>query len=365
MIIPIILSGGAGTRLWPLSWGDHPKQFLPLVTNRTMIQETLLRLKGLELGSPIISCGEGHRFMVAQQIGKILPEVVSTDSTTVKPTIILEPMAKNTAPAIAAACCAAIKQDKNAIVIVLPSDHVIADVQTFQNAVKIAAKNAEAGYLVTFGIVPTFPATGYGYVKAGLSTDSGNGVVDGAFTLEKFVEKPCLEKAQEYLASGEYAWNSGMFVFKAASFLEELKIYNTEMAALATEAFEKATVDTDFIRLNAESFGKIKGDSIDYAVMEKTKKGRVVKLNAGWDDVGSWSALYDISKKDENQNVIKGDDVITLDTTSSYIRGGKRTIATIGLDDVVIVDSDDSLLVAAKGKIQDVKKVAEIIKNRY
>lgn len=348
-IIPIILSGGAGTRLWPLSWGDHPKQFLPLVSARTMIQETLLRLDGLKTGNPIISCGESHRFLVAQQIGEI---------TNKKPVILLEPMAKNTAPAIAAACCAAMKQDKDAVVVVLPSDHVIADVKAFQNAVKVAALNAEKGALVTFGIVPTFPATGYGYVKA------AGAETDGAFILERFVEKPCLEKAQEYLASGEYAWNSGMFVFKASSFLEELKTHNPEMAALSIEAFEKASVETDFIRLDKDSFGKIKGDSIDYAVMEKTTKGKVVKLNAGWDDVGSWSALYDISKKDANMNVIKGDDVIVLDTTSSYIRGGKRTIATIGLDDVVIVDSDDALLVAAKGKIQDVKKVAEIIKNR-
>ena len=354
-IIPIILSGGAGTRLWPLSWGDHPKQFLPLVTNRTMIQETLLRLKGLELGAPIISCGEGHRFMVAQQIGEILGDVVSSGVTA--PTIILEPMAKNTAPAIAAACCAAMKQDPDAVVVVLPSDHVIADVPTFQKAVLTAAASAEQGYLVTFGIVPTFPATGYGYVKAGAP--------DGeVFALDKFVEKPCLEIAQEYLASGEYAWNSGMFVFKAASFLAELKTHNPEMADLSIQAFEKAAVDTDFIRLDKDAFGQIKGDSIDYAVMEKTSKGRIVKLNAGWDDVGSWSALYDISKKDENQNVVNGEDIITLDTTSSYIRGGKRTIATIGLDDVVIVDSDDALLVAAKGKIQDVKKVAEIIKGR-
>ncbi|MCR5765458.1 MAG: mannose-1-phosphate guanylyltransferase/mannose-6-phosphate isomerase [Treponema sp.] len=348
-IIPIILSGGAGTRLWPLSWGGHPKQFLPLVTERTMIQETLLRLKGLEIGSPIISCGESHRFMVAQQIGEV---------SNTKPTILLEPMAKNTAPAIAAACCAAIKQDKDAVVVVLPSDHVIADVPVFQKAVLTAAKNAEKGFLVTFGIVPTFPATGYGYVKASGSE------TDGAYTLEKFVEKPCLEKAQEYLASGEYSWNSGMFVFKASAFLDELKAHNPQMADLAIKSFEKATVETDFIRLDSESFGQIKGDSIDYAVMEKTTKGKIVKLNAGWDDVGSWSALYDISKKDENMNVIKGDDVIALDTTSSYIRGGKRTIATIGLDNVVIVDSDDSLLVAAKGKIQDVKKVAEIIKSR-
>ena len=348
-IIPIILSGGAGTRLWPLSWGDHPKQFLKLTSNKTMIQETLLRLKGLDLGTPIVSCGEAHRFLVAQQVGEVSEK---------RPQILLEPMAKNTAPAIAAACCAAMEQDKDAVVVVLPSDHVIADIEAFQKAVLTAALNAEKGYLVTFGIVPTFPATGYGYVKA------AGAEIDGAYTLEKFVEKPCLEKAQEYLASGEYAWNSGMFVFKASAFLEELTTHNPEMAALAKEAFDKAAVETDFIRLNPEAFGKIKGDSIDYAVMEKTSKGRVVKLNAGWDDVGSWSALYDISKKDGNMNVIQGDDIITLDTTSSYIRAGKRTIATIGLDDVVIVDSDDALLVAAKGKIQDVKKVAEIIKQR-
>ena len=199
-------------RLWPLSWGDHPKQFLPLVTERTMIQETLLCLKGLDIGSPIISCGEGHRFMVAQQIGEV---------SDTKPTIILEPMAKNTAPAIAAACCAAMKQDKDAVVVVLPSDHVIADVPVFQKAVLTAVKNAEKGALVTFGIVPTFPATGYGYVKASGSE------MDGAYTLEKFVEKPCLEKGQEHLASGEYSWNSGMFVFKASVFLDELKTHNS------------------------------------------------------------------------------------------------------------------------------------------
>lgn len=348
-IIPVILSGGAGTRLWPLSWGDHPKQFLSLVSDKTMIQETLLRLKGLKIEAPIISCGESHRFLVAQQIGEICDE---------QPTILLEPMAKNTAPAIACACCAAMKRDKDAIVVVLPSDHVIADVETFQKAVMTAATNAEKGNLVTFGIVPTFPATGYGYVKASGKEESG------AYTLEKFVEKPALETAQEYLASGEYAWNSGMFVFKASTFIDELKVHNPEMARLSIQAFENANAsDSDFVRLDKEAFSQIKGDSIDYAVMEKTKVGKIVKLNAGWDDVGSWTALYDISKKDEKKNVIKGD-VIALDTTASYIRGGKRTIATIGLDNIVVVDSDDSLLIAAKGKIQDVKKVAEQIKAR-
>ena len=349
VIIPIILSGGAGTRLWPLSWGEHPKQFLPLISDKTMIQETLLRLKNLETGNPIISCGEGHRFLVAQQIGEI------TDK---KPVILLEPMAKNTAPAIAAACCAAMKQDEDAVVIVLPSDHVIKNGDTFREAVEKAVKQAEKGYMVTFGVVPTFPATGYGYVK-GSSTEE-----KGLMQLESFVEKPDLKTAEEYLATGLYYWNSGMFVFKAKTFLDELAEFEPEMAKLSLLAYEKSRFENDFTWLDKSSFEQIKGNSIDYAVMEKTKKGMIVKLNAGWDDVGSWSALYDISKKDANMNVIKGEDIITLDTTSSYIRGGKRTIATIGLDNVVIVDSDDALLIAAKGKIQDVKKVAEIIKQR-
>lgn len=356
-IYPVILSGGAGTRLWPLSWGDHPKQFLPLVSNKTMIQETLLRLKGLDMGTPIISCGEGHRFLVAQQVGEILGELHCSDDTI--PTILLEPMAKNTAPAIACACCAAMKKNPDAVVIVLPSDHVIADVEAFQKAVTTAAEEAARGSLVTFGIVPTFAATGYGYVKA-----SGT-ETNGTYTLEKFVEKPCLEKAQEYLASGEYSWNSGMFVFKASVFLDELKKYNPEMAELSIKAFENSNKsDSDFVRLNKDDFSQIKGDSIDYAVMEKTKQGKIVKLNAGWDDVGSWSALYDINAKDENKNVVKGD-VIALNTTNSYIRGcGERTIATIGVDNLVIVDSEEGLLVSRMDMIQDVKKVAETVKAR-
>ena len=348
-ITPIILSGGAGTRLWPLSWGDHPKQFLPLVTEHTMIQETLLRLKGLDIGRPIISCGEGHRFMVAQQIGEV---------SEYPPQILLEPMAKNTAPAIAAACCAAMKQDEDAVVIVLPSDHVIKNGDTYREAVVKAAEQAEKGYMVTFGIVPTFPATGYGYIKG------GERIEQHVYSLAQFVEKPDLKTAQEYLDTGVYYWNSGMFVFKAKTFLEELERFEPQMAELSKQSFEKAKVEKDYIWLDRACFEQIKGNSIDYAVMEKTKKGMIVKLNAGWDDVGSWSALYDISKKDANMNVIKGSDVIALDTTSSYIRGGKRTIATIGLDNIVIVDSDDALLVAVKGKIQDVKKVAEEIKNR-
>lgn len=347
-ITPVILSGGSGTRLWPLSWGNHPKQFLPLVSNKTMIQETLLRLDGLNLSAPIVSCNEAHRFLVAEQIGEVCNG---------KPHILLEPVAKNTAPAIAAACCAAMKNDKDAVVIILPSDHVISDVPAFQKAVMTAAEQAQKGFLVTFGIVPTFAATGYGYVK------TAGEEADGAYTLEKFVEKPCFEKAQEYLASGEYSWNSGMFVFKASVFLEELKTFAPEMYSLSAASFENALVESDFVRLDKASFEKIKGDSIDYAVMEKTKKGKVVKLNAGWNDVGSWTALWDIQQKDKDGNVSKGD-VISLDTTDSYIHAGKRTVAVIGLDNIVIVDSDDAVLIAAKGKIQDVKKIAEEMKRR-
>lgn len=349
-LIPIILSGGAGTRLWPLSVNEHPKQFLPLVTEKTMIQETLLRLKGLELGNPIVSCGKGHRFLVAQQVGQICDE---------KPTIILEPMAKNTAPAIAAACASALKQDEDCVVIVLPSDHVIRDVKAFQKAVEVASKDAyENNTLVTFGIVPTFASTGYGYVKAGDSESNG------VFQLERFVEKPCLEKAQEYLASGLYAWNSGMFVFRPGVFLEELKKYSPQMAELSIASFEKADADTDFVRLEEESFSKITGDSIDYAVMEKTKLGRIVKLDAGWDDVGSWSALYDIDAKDENENVAKGD-VLVLETKKSYIRNdNRRPVAVIGLENIVLVDGPYGLLISDINKIQDVKKIAEQLKAR-
>lgn len=346
-IIPVILSGGAGTRLWPLSWGNHPKQFLSLVSERTMIQETLLRLKGLDVKNPIVSCNESHRFLVAQQLGEL----------GLNPKILLEPVAKNTAPAIACACCEAVNQDKDAVVVVLPSDHIISDVKAFQSSLMTAIEAASNGSLVTFGIVPDYPATGYGYIKGG---DSSDGKV---YSLECFVEKPCLEKAEEYLASGEYSWNSGMFVFKAQAFIDELKLFSPDMADLSLKSYEKASIDSDFIRLNKEYFEKIKGDSIDYAVMEKTKKGKIVKLNAGWNDVGSWSALYEISEKDDNKNVVKGD-VITLNTEKSYIRAGKRTIATIGLKDVVIVDSEDSILIADIHQIQDVKKIAEEMKKR-
>lgn len=346
-LYPVILSGGAGTRLWPLSNGNHPKQFLPLVSENTMIQETLLRLSGIEHSEPVVVCNESHRFIVAEQMNQIGIK---------NPKIILEPIAKNTAPAIAAACYSVLQKDKDSIVIVLPSDHVIKDKNVFQVAVKKAISEAEKGFLVTFGIVPTEPNTGYGYIKTGSEEN-------GSFALERFVEKPNLEKAKEYLADGNYSWNSGMFVFKASRFLEELKSFEAEMFELSVKSVETAKIDSDFVRLNKEFFEQIKGNSIDYAVMEKTKHGRVVKLDAGWNDVGSWSALWQIKDKDSDGNVLSGN-VINLGSKNCYVNVGnvKVPIGIIGLNDVVIVASEDGILVSKKDKVQDVKLIAEKLK---
>lgn len=344
-IIPVILSGGSGTRLWPLSIATTPKQFLPLTSERTMIQETLLRLQGLETASPIIICNQAHRFIVAEQI---------TAVSGAKPYIMLEPLARNTASAIAVGAYQAMAQDKDAVMVVLPSDHVIKDKAAFQKAVLAASEEALKGSLVTFGIVPTMPHTGYGYIKASDKVVStGSTTVYG---LENFVEKPDLETAKKYLAEGTYSWNSGMFVFKAESFLNELASFEPEMAELSKQAFENAQVDSDFIRIDQAAFEKIKGNSIDYAVMEHTKKGKVIKLDAGWDDVGSWSALWEISQKDSDGNVSKGKSIL-LDTKNSYFNT-KKTVAAIGLENLIVVESDDAILVSRMDKCQDVKLAA-------
>ena len=337
-IIPVILSGGSGTRLWPLSVADCPKQFLPLTTEKSMIQETLLRLEGLQTADPIIICNQNHRFIVAEQITSVMGKG--------KPHILLEPLARNTAPAIAVGAYQAMEADKDAVMVVLPSDHVIKNREVFQKAVLEACEEALNGSLVTFGIVPTMPHTGYGYIKA-------NGK-----NLEKFVEKPDLETAKKYVSEGCYSWNSGMFVFKASVFLEELAFFEPEMADLCKKAFNDAEKDADFVRINKEAFEQIKGNSIDYAVMEHTKKGKVIKLDAGWDDVGSWSALWEISSKDENGNVSKNNTIL-LDTKNSYFNA-KKTVAAIGVENIVVVESDDAILVCNKDNVQDVKKAAEV-----
>jgi mannose-1-phosphate guanylyltransferase / mannose-6-phosphate isomerase len=344
-MIPVILSGGSGSRLWPLSRGQYPKQFLPLVTENTMLQETVLRLDGMDgIQAPIAVCNENHRFMVAEQLWEV----------DAKPSaIILEPVGKNTAPAVALAALAAPSEED--ILLVLPADHVIDNTIAFQDAVEQAKELAAEDYLVTFGIVPTGPETGYGYIKR------SNTKISHAFAVSAFVEKPDLEKAVQYVESGEYFWNSGMFVFKAKRYLQELEKFNPEMLAACRKAFAQAKVDMDFIRLDKADFSACPADSIDYAVMEKTDQAMVIPLAAGWNDVGSWSALWEVAEKDAAGNAIKGD-VMTYDVSNSYLHSEKKLVAAIGVDNLVVVETDDAVMVAPKNRVQEVKEIVSQLK---
>lgn len=342
-IIPVILSGGSGTRLWPLSREAYPKQFLPLVGDDTMLQATWKRVASLADKPPIVVANQEHRFMAAEQLRecKVIPNA-----------IILEPIGRNTAPAIATAALQALSQQEDALLLVLPSDHIVRDEQIFHASVKLAAQAAAQDKLVTFGIIPSTPETGYGYIKA-----TGNGSVRN---VERFVEKPDLESAKQYLASGEYLWNSGMFLFKASRYLEELRQFQPAIVVAAETALERAVRDQDFVRLDAESFTQSPSDSVDYAVMEKTNSAAVVPLDAGWSDVGSWSALWTISDKDWNGNAHHGD-VIEVDCRDTYAYG-TRLIAMVGLQDVVVVETDDAVLVGHRDRVQDVKEIVSRIK---
>ncbi len=344
-MIPVVLSGGSGTRLWPLSRGQYPKQFLPLVSGSTMLQETLLRLDGIAgLQAPIAVCNEDHRFMMAEQLREI----------GVKPqAIILEPVGKNTAPAVAMAALSAKSEDD--VLLILPADHVVGNRPAFHRAVVAASQLAEQDLLVTFGIVATEPETGYGYIKRG---DTRHGE---AFNVAAFVEKPDLQTAQAYLATGDYFWNSGMFAFKAGCFLRELEKFNPQMLAVCREALNAAKPDLDFVRLDKEIFSTCPSDSIDYAVMEKTDKAVVIPLDADWNDVGSWSALWDVTEKDASGNAIKGD-VLTVDTHNSFIHSANKLVAVIGLENLVVVETDDAVMIAAKDRVQDVKEVVDQLK---
>jgi len=350
-MIPVILSGGSGSRLWPLSRESYPKQFLPLASKYSMLRETLERLRGLEeLAQPIVVCNEQHRFLVAEQ----LLEMQSTPHS-----IVLEPEGRNTAPAVAIAALAAIEKDKDALLLILPADHVIDDITTFHKSLNVASESARQGKLVTFGIVPTSPETGYGYIKASESYDVSQMVK--ALSVEQFVEKPDLITAESYLSSGDYFWNSGMFMFTASSYLEELKQHAPEMLSLCEQAFSGSNRDMDFVRLEQEAFMQIKGDSIDYAVMEKTAQCVVVPLDAGWNDIGSWSALAEIAKPDELANIVSGD-VLIEDSQNCYVRSEHRLVAVLGLQDQVIVETADAVLVASKDKAQEVKRIVERLK---
>jgi mannose-1-phosphate guanylyltransferase/mannose-6-phosphate isomerase len=353
MLTPVILSGGAGTRLWPLSRELYPKQLLPLTGSRTMLQQTLLRLDGLATTAPVIVCNEAHRFLVAEQLRQLRIEPRAT---------ILEPFGRNTAPAIALAAHAALKghaAQANAldpVLLVLPADHVIRDIPAFHAAVRTALAAADAGQLATFGIVADAPETGYGYIQRGAPSGA-------AFRIARFVEKPNHERAREFVASGDYYWNSGMFVFRARRYLQELERFAPEMARVCEAAFRAAKADLDFTRIDATLFEACPADSIDYAVMEKTADAVVVPLAAGWSDVGSWASLHAASDADARGNVTHGD-VISEDTEGSYLYSESRLVAAVGLRDQVVVETKDAVLVAAKDRVQEVKRLVLRLKER-
>ncbi len=352
MLTPVILSGGAGTRLWPLSRELYPKQLLALTGERTMLQQTALRLAGLAGTAPVVVCNEAHRFLVAEQLRQLRVEPRA---------VVLEPFGRNTAPAIALAALAALKMSagdpgaEDPELLVLPADHVIKDVAAFQRAVRVALPAAQEGKLVTFGIVPNAPETGYGYIQRAASESNG------IYRIARFVEKPSLERAQQFLQSGDYLWNSGMFMFRARRYLEELERFAPQIARMSRGAFDSARADLDFIRIDAKTFENCPSDSIDYSVMEKTSDAVVVPLDAGWSDVGSWSALHDACATDGHGNVARGD-VIAEDCENCYLYSESRLVAAVGLSDHVLVETKDAVLVAPKDRVQDVKKLVSRLK---
>jgi mannose-1-phosphate guanylyltransferase/mannose-6-phosphate isomerase len=349
VITPIILSGGSGSRLWPLSRALYPKQLLPLIGDQTMIQQTLMRLDGLDdPARPVVVCNEEHRFLVAEQLRQVGIEPAA---------IILEPIGRNTAPAVAVAAARVLEsggKGEDPVLLVLPADHVIRNQAAFLEAVREGAALAARGNLVTFGIVPNEPHTGYGYIRG-----SEQGVPSH---VEEFVEKPDLQTAQAYLASGDYYWNSGMFMFRASRYVAELRQHRPDIVSACVAAVAGARSDLDFLRLDSEAFESCPADSIDYAVMEKTDRAMVVPLDAGWSDVGSWSSLWDASDRDDAGNVAIGD-VLVEDTKDCYVYSSDRLVATIGLDDCVVVETKDAVMVAPKSRGQDVKRLVERLKS--
>ena len=351
-LVPVILSGGAGTRLWPLSRELLPKQLLALTGERTMLQETAARLAGFPgARGPIVVCNEAHRFIVAEQLREL--ELAPT-------AILLEPEGRNTAPAIALAAHAALAAGEDVLLLVLPADHTLQDLAAFQAAIRLAVAAGETGKLVAFGIVAHAPETGYGYIRAAAGAGPVKPIAP-VRKIEQFVEKPDLERARQFISSGEYFWNSGMFLFSARRYLDELASFAPDIAAVCRQASATAVRDTDFTRIDGAVFRASRSDSVDYAVMEKTRDAVMVPLDAGWNDVGSWAALHDVLPADEQGNVARGD-VLLEDTSGCYVHADSRLVAALGLHDVVIVETADAVLVASKSRVQDVKKLVARIK---
>ncbi len=348
MLLPIIMAGGSGSRLWPLSRQLNPKQFLQLADAQlSMLQATIARLKGLDIALPRLICNEQHRFLAAEQLRQLDME---------KSNILLEPVGRNTAPAIALAALQAVADGQDPLLLVLAADHLIKDVDAFHTAVRTAMPLAEAGKLVTFGIVPDHPETGYGYIEKG----TPNGA--GGFAVSQFVEKPDLATATDYLKSGDFLWNSGMFLFRASRYLQELERFAPAILEACKKSLAGGQLDLHFTRVDATEFALCPDDSIDYAVMEKTADAVVVPLDAGWSDIGSWSALWDVSDKDEHGNVLKGD-VLHHASTNTYVHASSRLVTLVGVEDLVIVETKDAIMVAHKNNVQDVKKIVEQLKD--
>ncbi|PWC88152.1 mannose-1-phosphate guanyltransferase [Azospirillum sp. TSH100] len=352
-VTPVILSGGSGSRLWPLSRALYPKQFLPLAGDRTMIQETALRVSGARFAPPLIVCNEDHRFIVAEQLR----------AAAVKPAeIILEPVGRNTAPAACVAALRMLAGGQDGLMLVMPSDHVIASSDRFLEAVETAVGAAADGALVTFGITPTAPETGYGYIKVGGSFDARR--PDRGFEVlrvERFVEKPDRPTAESYLRGGSHVWNSGIFLFSAAAYVSELERTCPAIVEACRRALAGAERDLTFCRLSAEAFAASPADSIDYAVMEKTDHAAVIPVDMGWNDIGAWSALWDIGEKDADGNVAQGN-VLLHDAQDAYVRSDHPLVAVAGLRNVVVVATDDAVLVADRSRAQDVKHIVERLK---
>jgi len=345
MLTPVIMAGGSGTRLWPLSRRMFPKQFLPLSSENSMLQETLLRLDGLKRSPAIVVSNSEHRFLVAEQLNQI-GEVDST--------IILEPAGRNTAPAIAVAALESLQHDDDPLLLVLAADHVIADHARFHKVIAQAEQLARKDHLVTFGIVPTAPETGYGYVARGH-------IVGDGFAVKQFVEKPTSVVAEQYLSRGNYYWNSGMFLFRAHRYIEELERLCPDILDACRDALELGQKDLDFLRLDVDKFTSCPSESIDYAIMEKTDSAVVVPLDAGWSDIGSWSALWEIDDKDTNNNAIHGD-VMLFNTQDSLVHAESRLVTTVGIDNLVVIETKDAVLVADKEQVQNIKQIVESLR---